>query len=88
LIRTDMHCHECENTFIAQFEEKLNGNHIATCPYCFHEHCRVIIDGVISEVRWDHQRLRIDADKVWKSQTNPPTKKAALFIRDKWLERL
>ena len=91
MIRTDMHCHQCGKSFIAEFEEKINGNHIAECPYCYHEHCRVFKKGQITDDRWDHREQRVDVEKrcVWKAEGHPmPTSKSSLYIRNKWLERL
>jgi len=31
----------------------LNGNHVLKCPNCGHEHCRVVVDGQITDDRWD-----------------------------------
>lgn len=33
----------------------LNGNHVLKCPNCGHEHCRVVKDGVITDIRWDQR---------------------------------
>jgi|GEM_PF-4494758 len=40
MIRSDMYCYDCDHSFIAQFDLKLDGNHIVECPYYGHGHCR------------------------------------------------
>jgi DNA-directed RNA polymerase subunit RPC12/RpoP len=87
-VRTDLHCTECSKNFIAELDHSIDGNHIVECPYCGHEHCRVIIDGKITSERWDSRSQRIDVDRrrVWKHNVlNIKTSTASSFIRDKWL---
>ena len=88
--RTDMYCTECSKNFIAQLDFGLDGNHIVECPYCGHEHCRVIKDGEVTGERWESRAQRIDVAKrcVWKSDSRPiQTTTAAAFIREVWLSR-
>ena len=85
-----MNCTECGKNFIAQLDMAVDGNHIVECPYCGHEHCRVIRAGVVSGDRWDSREQRVDVESrcVWKSDSMPAfTTTAAQFIRDKWLNR-
>jgi len=37
---------------------ELNGNHVLTCPNCKHEHCRVVRDGKVTDIRWDSRNTR------------------------------
>lgn len=88
--RTDLYCTECSKNFIAQLDYSLDGNHVLECPYCAHEHCRVVKNGEVTDVRWESRAQRIDVDKrcVWKSDSRPmQTTTAASFIRDAWLSR-
>lgn len=50
---TKLYCHDCGNNFAASFDFSINGNHVVKCPHCEHEHCRVIVDGVVAGDRWD-----------------------------------
>jgi len=87
-IRTDMNCTECGKNFIAELDHSIDGNHIVECPYCGHEHCRVIKNGKITDDRWDTKSQRVDVDKrrVWKHNVLPmKTSTACAFIREKWL---
>lgn len=90
-VRTDMNCTECHKNFIAQLDFGLDGNHIVECPYCGHEHCRVIKDGVVTGDRWSSREQRRDVDKrsVWKSDSQPVmTSTTSQFIRDAWLNKV
>lgn len=51
--RQELWCHECQQYVQFDIDTSLNGNHVITCPKCGHEHCRVVENGVITEVRWD-----------------------------------
>lgn len=87
-VRTDMNCTECHKSFIAQLDMSLDGNHVVECPYCGHEHCRVVKAGTITSERWSSRAQRHDVHKrnVWKSDSRPArTTTAAEFIRQVWL---
>lgn len=99
--KTDLHCHECSKTFVALLDYTINGNHVALCPYCGHEHFRVIKDGKITEERWnssygsvsDKDRVGIKARRVWKVegdvlQESGRTTMVHSFLRERWLEKL
>lgn len=92
LVRTDMECTECLKHFIAQLDLSLDGNHIIECPWCGHEHCRVVEHGKVTEDRWSSRvgkRINVDRRCVWKADSRPIiTSTAAAFIRDSWLNRL
>lgn len=90
-VRTDMLCTECHKNFIAQLDFIIDGNHIIECPYCGHEHCRVIKNGVVSGDRWSSRMQRVDVDKrcVWKADSKPMmTSAASYYIRELWLNKL
>jgi len=88
VVRTDMNCTNCSKNFIAELDHSVDGNHIVECPYCGHEHCRVIEDGKITGDRWStrHQKADTDKKRVWKHNVLPmKTSTASSFIREKWL---
>jgi len=90
-IRTDLSCTECSKTFIAQLDFAIDGNHIIECPYCGHEHCRVIKDGRVTGDRWSSRDQRVDVERkhIWKSDSLPmATTTAGEFIRQSWLNLL
>lgn len=91
-VRTDLCCTECRRTFIAELDLGLDGNHVIECPYCGHEHCRVVQAGVVTDVRWDSRKPRIDVTvqhrSVWKADSRPArTSTASEFIRQAWLNK-
>lgn len=88
--RTDMNCTNCSKNFIAELDYSVDGNHVVECPYCGHEHCRVIHDGEVTGDRWESRENRVDVDArcVWKADSQPiATSTAASYIRDVWLNR-
>lgn len=90
LQRWDMDCHNCNKGFIAQLDHRINGNHVVLCPHCGHQHCRVIVDGVITSERWDtrYEEVKVSGRCVWTVAGRPIiSSTAAMFIRDRWLNR-
>ena len=53
LERQELHCHACQKYVQFSLDTSINGNHVLDCPNCGHQHCRVVYDGKISDVRWD-----------------------------------
>ena len=51
--RQELYCHGCDGYVQFVVDLNLNGNHVVHCPNCGHEHCRVVQDGVITDIRWD-----------------------------------
>ena len=87
-VRTDVPCHNCSKTFIAEIDFDTNGEHVIECPYCMHEHCRKIENGYITEARWTSRDQRKDATycQVWKSSViQAKTSTTSAFLRERWL---
>lgn len=57
--RQELWCHECQRYVQFDIDISLNGNHVIICPVCGHEHCRVVENGKITEVRWDSRNNSI-----------------------------
>ena len=90
IVRTDLNCTNCSKNFVAQLDFSVDGNHIIECPYCLHEHCRTIKDGLVTGDRWDSRAQRVDVKglSVWKADSRPiMTSTAAAYLREKWLGR-
>jgi len=51
--KQELHCHACSKYVQFEIDLELNGNHILSCPNCGHEHCRVVKEGKITDIRWD-----------------------------------
>ena len=91
LQRTEIHCHECHKTLVAELDFSITGNHVIECPHCGHEHCRVIEKGKITNDRWDARNTStkdIKARSVWKSSViQAKTSTVSKILRDRWLNR-
>ena len=88
--RTDLHCHDCDKNFIARLDHSVMGNHVIECPYCGHEHCRVITKGEVTGDRWDSRygKVEVSNRSIWKHDSIPAvTSSASAFMRDLWLNR-
>lgn len=55
----ELHCHNCNRYVQFRLDLSINGNHVITCPNCRHEHCRVVQDGKITDIRWGHRNQTI-----------------------------
>ena len=51
--RQELWCHDCQKYVQFDIDVALNGNHIIVCPNCKHEHCRVVENGKVTDIRWD-----------------------------------
>jgi len=49
----ELYCHDCDRYVQFPVDLDMDGNHVFKCPNCGHEHCRVVKDGKITDVRWD-----------------------------------
>lgn len=56
--RQELWCHDCEHYVQFTVDLSLNGNHVLNCPNCGHEHCRVVENGRITDIRWDSRNGR------------------------------
>ena len=50
--RQELWCHDCGNYVQFDIDMEMDGNHVLECPSCGHEHCRVVRDGRITDIRW------------------------------------
>lgn len=91
LQRTEMHCHQCNKTFVAELDFDIDGNHVVECPHCGHEHCRKIEKGKVTSHRWDGRNdndIRVNKKSVWKSSViQAKTSSVSAFLRERWLCR-
>jgi len=51
--RQELDCTECGGIFRFDLDFDQDGNHMIRCPACDHVHYRVIVDGRITEERFD-----------------------------------
>jgi DNA-directed RNA polymerase subunit RPC12/RpoP len=90
MIRSDLHCTECGKSFVAKLDDRIDGNHVIVCPWCGHQHCRVIKDGKVTDDRYDSKREHVDVPSrsVWRTGDGLETSSASHFLREKWMERM
>ncbi len=53
--RQELHCHNCDQYVQFDLDTSIDGNHVLNCPNCEHEHCRVVKNGKITDIRWDQR---------------------------------
>lgn len=100
LQRTEISCHNCHKTFVAELDLDISGKYTVVCPICDHEHLREVKDGKITEGRWgssDTSSTRVDGRSVWRSNvvkdvegntiSSGKTSTVAHFLRERWLNR-
>ncbi len=63
--RQELWCHDCESYVQFDVDLSLDGNHVLECPKCGHEHCRVVENGRITDIRWDSR----NGPTIWASNT-------------------
>ena len=51
--RQELRCTSCDGTFRFSLDFDQDGNHQVDCPGCGHTHYRVIVNGKITEERFD-----------------------------------
>jgi len=50
--RQELNCPECRGTYRFDLDFELDGNHEVVCPGCGHTHYRIIVNGRITETRY------------------------------------
>lgn len=48
----ELYCHNCGMYVQFPIDLSMDGNHVLHCPNCNHEHCRVVVNGIITSDRW------------------------------------
>lgn len=94
--RQEIHCHGCNKYVQFDIDVSLNGNHVLNCPVCDHEHCRVVKDGIITDIRWDSRNgptyqistmtSNVANTSIWNVyQTGTQSNASSTFIANMWL---
>lgn len=89
VVNTPLDCTNCSKQFVAKLNYDLTGNHVILCPYCGHQHCRVIDKGMVTGDRWSsrHEAIECKTERVWSHTTEPiATSSAAEHIRERWIK--
>lgn len=98
--RTEIHCHNCSGTFVAELDTDLNGNYEIHCPRCGHIHYRSVKDGSVTESRYSTDSTpatKVDGRSCWcvgevRKQGSgkiegAKTSTISHFLRERWLNR-
>ena len=63
-----LYCTECEKYVYFNTKKEKSGNLIIVCDHCGHQHCRRVVDGVVTSDRWDSRDSRVN--KKYGVETN------------------
>ena len=80
--RQELFCHACSKYVQFDLDLGLDGNHVLNCPNCGHEHCRVVKNGKITDVRWDQRNeptIGVTAIYGWTQTTQNTGTSAYLY---------
>ncbi len=83
-MRQSMYCMECGHDFSVDMDMKADGNHVFNCPYCKHEHCRIVKNGEITDERWDVRPGRATITYYDTTITAGTYTGASTFLQDAW----
>ena len=51
--KQELYCHNCQNYVQFDIDTALNGQHVLDCPNCKHKHYRYVLNGKITNDRWN-----------------------------------
>lgn len=54
-----LYCHHCDNYVYFNTKKEKTGNLIIVCDHCGHQHCRRVVDGVVTSDRWDSRSGKV-----------------------------
>lgn len=89
----ELYCHDCGRYVQFKLDISLNGNHVIKCPNCDHEHCRVVRDGKITDIRWDSRNqtyyctvTSVSTTSTWTTYSSVTTSTTgSTFLYSSWL---
>ena len=81
--RQELFCHDCQNYIQFNVDLSLTGNHIFKCPRCQHEHCRVVMDGKITDIRWDQRNMTYFVSP-WSISVSTSSTTTGTFLNQCW----
>lgn len=91
VVRTNVDCTDCKKVFVAKINFDLNGNHQLICPFCGHEHWRVVKNGVVTGDRWGSQNgpnRPVPTERMWSDVSHDiQTTTASKIIRERWFAK-
>ena len=64
----ELYCSDCGQYISFPIRRDLTGDYIIVCPKCRHQHCRNVVDGIVTGDRWGDlkhgKRKKGPADKI------------------------
>lgn len=63
----ELYCHECSHYVRFETKPEKTGNLIIVCDKCGHQHCRTVVNGKITEDRWDARNNSENVDPRWSA---------------------
>ena len=54
-----LYCTECDRTIEFEIKKEKSGNLIIVCDHCGHQHCRVVVDGIVTSDRWSSRETSV-----------------------------
>jgi DNA-directed RNA polymerase subunit RPC12/RpoP len=97
--RQELWCHNCSHYVQFDMDLSLNGDHVLECPNCGHEHCRVVENGQITEVRWGQRNGRglgiiristfsatVSRISTWDTYTVGAATTSCVFLYGSWMD--
>ncbi len=89
--RQELWCHDCEHYVQFNMDLSVDGNHVLECPNCGHEHCRVVKDGKITDIRWDSRNgpsilIIASATTFSTSSTWDTSGATSIFLYGSWMD--
>lgn len=86
--RQELYCHNCEGYVQFSVDLSLNGNHVLECPNCRHEHCRVVRNGRITDIRWDQRNgpsVRVTHVTYTTASTYSTASTSNIYLYGAWM---
>ena len=79
----EIYCHDCDNYIRFETKPEKSGNLILVCDKCGHQHCREVINGIVTKDRWEGRNdANVDPrwsaaskDSLWREEQRRKTKK-------------
>ncbi len=87
--RQELWCHECSKYVQFDMDLSVDGNHVLECPNCGHEHCRVVKNGKITDIRWDSRNgpnIPTFAVTFTSSSTWDTSRASSIFLYSAWMD--
>lgn len=58
--KQSLYCTNCGEYVYFNTKKEKTGNLIIVCDHCGHQHCRYVVNGVVTSDRWDSRDRSVD----------------------------